>query len=875
MPTHRNRPSHPQGRNSIALLRGLLATGLLTVLVAGIPWGLVHYIGRPLPRTVPTWPEIETLLLTPMSTTFLLNALACLLWTAWAAFLLDITRAVLDELRVLPRPALPRTGPLSTLAAALVSAILVTVLARPAVAEPPTTTPVSTSLQVKKVDVLATAPTHTQAQRRTTRTVEVRPPRDGIHDSLWRIAERTLGDGNRWPQIYALNHGRPQPDGHTLTHPDLIRPGWILRLPDRPAQTTPAPVPPPRSNTPTTPSPSPTPTTPTPPTNTPTPHAQPGISLPTGAYVSIGLAGLVTAALLTARRRHRIRYRPGSGDRSDLTLAPVVRALRLAHDEATPHSTGEAEAPASPPETGQPVGVKDGQTLALDLARTRGIGLIGQGAPDAARALVVTALAQPPNGATEFIIPAPDAHTLLGDLTSHPATLHIVPDLDAALDQMETELLTRTHSTPSGALILVATPAPHAEHRLQAVLDNGSTLRLAGILLGQWPPGGTAHVHSDGIVAATSTSLSTLTGTRLFTLPAPDTHDLLHLLHQAQPPQHPVSENPSVIPLRTPRRRDTTALPPPANPPSTPDPPRREPPRKDNPTRPPTSESTPTNLRSSPNLPDTEDADDIEHPPPLHLCVLGRIRLLHQPDDGDPTDLTAALTPRQREVLAYLALHRNGARRETLTTTLWPDAPPDRPSNTFHATVSQLRRTLRTATHDTVTDITTHTDSYYALDPHRTTVDLWNLQHALTITHHLPEHDRRHALQHAIDLYPDDFAADLTADWTDAPRETLRRGVLDAVSSLVRILRTTDPEEALTLLEHARTLDRYNEAVYRDIARFQAHLGHHDAVPRTLTLLTTVLTEIDEEPSAETRELYAALQQHRPSRQTTGRRPAD
>ncbi|WP_075737695.1 hypothetical protein [Streptomyces acidiscabies] len=597
--------------------------------------------------------------------------------------------------------------------------------------------------------------------------------------------------------------------------------------------------------------PTPTHTTPAP---TRTPHTEPGISLPTGAYVGIGLAALITAALATARLRHRIRYRPGSGDRADLTLAPVVRALRIAHD--TIPAQDDIGTPAPPPEFGRVVGVKDGQALALDLARTRGIGLIGPGAPDAARALLVAALAEP---ATEFIIPAPDIDPLLGDLTTHPTTLHITDTLDAALDLMEAELLTRTHTTPDHDLILIATPQPHTEHRLQAILDNGSTLHLAGILLGPWPPGGTAHLHPDGTIAATSTSLATLTGTRLFTLPTTDTHDLLRLLHEAQPRTH----TPSVIPFPA-HRHDTEA-------PSPPPPgsgPRREPPRKDTPSPPPRT----TTPQESPEPPEAEETQDTTDPPPpqppLYLTVLGRTRLLHHPpDDTEPTDLTPTLTRRQREVLAHLALHPDGAHRDTLTATLWPDAPPDRPYNTFHATISQLRRTLRTATHNTITDITTCTDGYYTLDPDQTDVDLWHLQHALDTTHHLPEPERRPALEHTIDLYTGDFAADLTEDWTEAPREALHRAFLDTVSTLIRTLRTTDPDEALTLLEHARTFDRHNEAIYRDIARFQAHLGQHDAIPRTLALLTTVLGEIDEEPSRETEELFETLQQR--SRQIT------
>ncbi len=50
-------------------------------------------------------------------------------------------------------------------------------------------------------------------------------------DTLWDIAADHLGDGHRYPKIADLNHGVSQPDGARLTDPDLIRPGWVLRLP--------------------------------------------------------------------------------------------------------------------------------------------------------------------------------------------------------------------------------------------------------------------------------------------------------------------------------------------------------------------------------------------------------------------------------------------------------------------------------------------------------------------------------------------------------------------------------------------------------------------------------------------------------------------
>lgn len=55
---------------------------------------------------------------------------------------------------------------------------------------------------------------------------------DGEPEFLFEIAQRYLGDGNRYTEIFDLNEGRAQPDGHTVTSPEVLLPGWILLMPD-------------------------------------------------------------------------------------------------------------------------------------------------------------------------------------------------------------------------------------------------------------------------------------------------------------------------------------------------------------------------------------------------------------------------------------------------------------------------------------------------------------------------------------------------------------------------------------------------------------------------------------------------------------------
>jgi len=632
-------------------------------------------------------------------------------------------------------------------------------------------------------------------------------------------------------------------------------------------------------------------------------------------------------------------------------MPPVIRALRLAHDE-THHPSTDPNQPSLPTDaasrplprpaavTGaaepagagrEPavLGVRDGRAQALELAGTRGLGLVGPGAADAARALLVSLLAtthQPGAGPVTVLVPAQDAAALLPDTLQRrrmPTRLRTTRSLDTLLDEAEVDLLTRTRLTPErrallGTLVLLATPQPHADRRLQAVLDNGITLGITAVLLGQWRPGGTVRVRADGTVAAASPDIAAaLDGTRLFTLPTGHTIDLLDLLAAADPPDpdpaadeeenddgpvagdtHPAEPGTSNSdPDTTPTAgtsppagedRQTADLnPAPArggmldkpSPPSTPDTsggssptagpaPFRRPALSLGPPAPAgilgagwadTTGGPATSSAAAQPAATVRPAVTA----PLRLTVLGRLHLYHQRqtsrrEPGPPTDLIAALAPRQREILVYLALHRDGARREALAAAIWPNAPAERPYNSFHATLSQLRKALAKTASEKLRDAVVHGDGRYRLHPDLVDVDLWHLRDTLTTATGTTGPQQLAALHDVPALYPGDLTDHLTADWLAGPRQTLHREVLDALSTLIHT--TADPRQLLAWLEHARTLDPYNEDLYRRIIDTQARLGQHDAIPRTISLLTTALADIDRQPTPDTLTLADHLQ---------------
>lgn len=179
-------------------------------------------------------------------------------------------------------------------------------------------------------------------------------------DSLWRIAERYLGDGFRWIDIWKLNQQRTMTDGRTFVDPNLIYPGWVLELPQdaitpepevvdegESLDTTPELEP--------TPEPSPVPPTPSPTTVAPAPTAVPGApvtpsdddggsgtelrpsmpSIPTPDGGAVATAAAITvggaAMLLVFRRvRQRAGHSNGAHERRPAGSGDAARVLATA-----------------------------------------------------------------------------------------------------------------------------------------------------------------------------------------------------------------------------------------------------------------------------------------------------------------------------------------------------------------------------------------------------------------------------------------------------------------------------------------------------------------------------------------------------------------
>jgi DNA-binding SARP family transcriptional activator len=814
-------------------LRTAASAALAAVLLAGVPWALGRLAGLPLPGRPGSGPVIA--------------ALAGAAWLLWAVFTAALAAEVTARACGRTVPRVPAIAPVQALAAALAGTAVITVLHLPG-------------------DAGRTAP----PAHATLAAATAAPPRAyrvAAGDDLWDIAARFLGDPGGWARIFRLNHGRPQPGGGTLADPRLIRPGWVLLIPQPDGQPRAAPhaprpgagprgtsQPPPPSPRPSRPAPGPGQTA----RGRPAPHAArphpAAVRLPSGAVIGIAVAAMVVAALAVAAVQRRRRYRPRPG----LPAGPPpcgpprpepIPALRRAAQARAP-GTGEADRdpgglpdPVTAGPGSVPPGTRsDGSEAAADLTRLRGLGLAGPGAVPAARAILTSLLAQLPPGHSAgppvIIIPAADAARLLpGAGQAAVPGVSVPATLDAALDEMEALLLTRARAAapgPGPGVTLIAAAGARTAGRLAGILAAGHALGAAAVLLGGWPAGTTCQVAAGGTVTAVTPASPALDQVRLYTLGAADASAITGVLREAAGhlPDGPApagtghaSREAAPAPDRNPTQGGGLPLAGPAARPG------------------PAPAGTGPEPARAPG-----PADRL-----VQVSVLGPLRIT-----AGGQGITGGLR-KARELLALLAVHPGGLSGEAISEALHPGASPGQGTSQRNLALRKARELLRTAAGLPGPLFILNASGRYRLDPALIGTDLEAFSAALEQARTAAGEARLAACRRAVALYRGELADGAGYEWAEPHAETARRRALDAWTAIAEIHWPSDPGQALSALETALTHDPYNEYLYVKIMRLQAAAGHPEAARRTLALLESRLTDLGLTPSSQTRQAAAAL----------------
>lgn len=889
-------------RSARQIVRGIAAALALLLAVAGLPALLYAAAGIPIPHHVPSPGQLTHTLTRRDDGTLFLSALLVVAWVGWAIFTISVALEVIAQVRGRAVMRIPGLAISQQIAGAWVAAVAVLLLTSPQLPMRPAPHNVAALLPLRAPTVMSAtldAPIASSNGHRTPTATPAPPPtleqasiekkiydvRRG--DTLWDIADRHLGDPERWREIARLNYDRPQPDGRSLTNSHWIYPGWRLLLPadatglaDMHAPTAdPAPGAVPaeaRAGKPLADAAHEQ----RHPSAKPAAHhstRSPWVELESGSRLGGAFAAGVLAALAVERARRRRRYRPQppAPGRGAATHEPLGRALsqlrnaaREVANEDSPTKPSVVTELVSPNARAEPdlieVGERDGEPVCMRLTGRHGLRLIGDGAADVARAWLTALITRAGPYGAEILA---DAELLDGLLPGVPPTpaLQRLSDTAALLRDAEALLVGRTRlfddanvsdadtyrrqhpENPLPAVILLTrTIEPSLLARWRAMLDSGSLFSIDALVLTEADAmhddvSASIHMDADGGVQNAHPQLldQQLRGTRLFTLHADDATELLTPI--AATHQQPDPDPGPVIDLMQTRTVDTgvgiLAQP---------------------------DTSGPNGSRES-EAP--RDAQSVTEPwPDLPALEPSRTTVVSVQLLGPPTlrasgqEVANGLRASARELLTWFLLRPEGATAEAAIDAIWPDVAPERGPQRFWTALGNLRSRLREVG-DHPVEVLVKAGEHYHPEFGVLDVDVWRFQAAVNdATHAGDATSMVEALGRAAATYRGDLVDGTDYLWIEPLREDLHRRALDVYVRLAELQSDADAiDAAIQTLEQAIKLDPIAEELYRRLMELLARAGRTDAIKRLWARLTGALADLDLDPEPQTEAVMRGL----------------
>lgn len=656
-------------------------------------------------------------------------------------------------------------------------------------------------------------------------------------ETLWEIAEKRLGNGYRYKEIYKLNKGRLQPDGARLVDPRVIERGWRLILPERkPAKN-------PTSHRPVASSHH----TSTRPTATPepeeTPLAAPAtpstvVTLPGGGVVALSFATGVAVALASSRLRQRRRVDIHDVKEPVAVLAPepdapVVRALEQAHrrtyvepDEMPPDDFELVTSSFSTdPPTSLKVGARGEDVVSLALPGLN-LALTGPGADDCVRAIVLDLLTQSDHHRAEIVMPRQDAVRWFGSsietMTEHLPGLKLVPTLDDAVDHLEGQFVTRRRmlrdsdaedipelrevdpAEPLPALLLTACSQENDSY-LDSLMGHAPRFGIGALLVGRSHSGTTCEIAEDHQVAEVSGALAEeLQDVMLFHLPKETASVVLSKLAAS-----------NGMPSTEPVREVNLAVPPPST---------------------------------------------VE--PLVHFCIVGEPVIEVNGKTVDLSGRTKAL-----ELFVLLAAYPKGLDREEICEYLWPDVEEKLAGYRFHSALKDLRLALREITGQGAkkASFVERSGKSYRIEAKHVDVDLWAFHRALADARTATDEETKTlALEEVARLCRGQLGQGLRYDWLDQDhRWPLTVASVKALLQLGALYEQTGRNErALEVFDQACMLDPDMESAARSAIRLLVQLGRTDEARLRGRHFKARLTALGVDPSPATKVLFDHMNAH-------------
>lgn len=206
------------------------------------------------------------------------------------------------------------------------------------------------------------------------------------------------------------------------------------------------------------------------------------------------------------------------------------------------------------------------------------------------------------------------------------------------------------------------------------------------------------------------------------------------------------------------------------------------------------------------------------------------------------------------ELLAYLALHEQGASRDELLEAMWPGEDPRRTRPRLYQSVSEARRLLG--------DAFERNGDHYRLDRSRVAVDVDELDRLLAaIDPAAPPEEVAPTVERAVALWRAAPFAGSDLAWADGHVHRLEASLNDLAERGGRTrLALGDARGALDLAERGLALDSLNETFVRLALEAEAALGQRERVTERYEEFSKLLDgALGLQPQRETRATYRQL----------------
>ncbi len=246
--------------------------------------------------------------------------------------------------------------------------------------------------------------------------------------------------------------------------------------------------------------------------------------------------------------------------------------------------------------------------------------------------------------------------------------------------------------------------------------------------------------------------------------------------------------------------------------------------------------------------------------PQLEVYALGRGHVLV---NGQPVTNWDGALPRN---LFFFFMDNPLVTRDEIFATFWPDLPVKDATNVFHVTKRKISERISMKIGDSASyELTQYGSGFYTpsekLVRHYDVSDFETAVERALLT--MDEREEVMLLTRAIDLYKGPFLQGLEMSWMVERREKLRALYGQALISVGRIaLRRGEQEKALGLFLRALKETPGREDVHRSVMSLYLNIGMvEDARAHYLNLVAYLREHLGIEPSAETRNLYALVEQ--------------